>query len=64
MAKNDNPAEVQLVKQIVSSRVDIKDTDDLSACNDVKLPDITTSVTEEGLMSTNGANAEKHSSQH
>ena len=64
VAKTDNPTEVELVKQIenVSARVDI---DDLSACNAVKLPNITASVTEEVLMSTtNGAIAEKHSSQH
>ena len=64
VAKTDNPTEIELVKQIenVSARVDI---DDLSACNAVKLPNITASVTGEVLMSTtNGAIAEKHSSQH
>ena len=65
-AKNNNPAEVELAKpnENVSARADIDDVDDVGVCSAVKLLDIPTSVTEEILMSINGANAKKHSSQH
>ena len=65
--KNDIPTEIELVKPIenVSARADNDDIDDMGVCNAVKLLDITTTlVTEEALMSINGPNAEKHSSQH
>ena len=48
----------------MSARADNDDFDDMGVCNAVKMLDITALVTEEALMSINGPNAEKYSSQH